>query len=439
MKTIRFLRRSLSMTSATLFALTLSIGVASAQPVCDGDCRAAMLKLAYLADLSAGIEGKSDEQASAITQRRLACMLNENPSDANTGWKVVWGPFVTMEPGCDNHKPTTFSANAMFVAQYKETNTYAIAVAGTNPESNFEWLKEDFDHSLVPWPYGPESKCKSWKFRDRKNVCLARGTWTGLGIVQGLGSGTTSQTIDRFIKSVVKKVGPEEKLTLYVTGHSLGGALAPTVALWLNDIQLTWDPEQQATLQVFAFAGPTPGSQGFADYLNGRFQGDAGKAVPTENGLTVVNNNFDVVPHAFKSLRALPEIYSKVNIFPGPGLAAFIETVADSVDKGQFETLGKSGQIKDIEGELQPAEKLRELGCPSDHSNDFSRVQFSRSCKKKGGLPSLNRNSKCFLAEGVYQHVDAYPIELGISPDFSNQLRQCACKYSPDKHAKGKC
>ena len=57
-----------------------------------------------------------------------------------------------------------------------------------------------------------------------------------------------------------------EEMRIHFTGHSLGGLLAPTYALWLYD-ELRGDPvHPRLTFSADAFAGPSAGNQAFADY-----------------------------------------------------------------------------------------------------------------------------------------------------------------------------
>ena len=51
---------------------------------------------------------------------------------------------------------------------------------------------------------------------------------------------------------------------ILVQAHSKGGPIAAAFAQWLEDIALQWDPDRKAKLQVYTFAGPTPGNAGFA-------------------------------------------------------------------------------------------------------------------------------------------------------------------------------
>jgi hypothetical protein len=75
-----------------------------------------------------------------------------------------------------------------------------------------------------------------------------------------------------------------------VSGHSLGGALSPTLALWLTDTRQDWDPRSLANISVYAYAGPSPGNAEFARYVHKRL----GKR------LNRIFNPLDVVTHAWK-------------------------------------------------------------------------------------------------------------------------------------------
>jgi len=63
-------------------------------------------------------------------------------------------------------------------------------------------------------------------------------------------------------------------LEVIVTGHSKGGALAPTVALWLTDALNSpdpaecWDARRRAEVLSYAFAGPTPGNAALANRID---------------------------------------------------------------------------------------------------------------------------------------------------------------------------
>lgn len=213
-------------------------------------------------------------------------------------WKIVWGPAVPAQI-----LGPAYSLNAMYVAQsVEEPSKYVIAIGGTNFNAVFDKVVEDlFVFAQVPWPYG---FLESVLVAPGANIAL--GTALGLTILQNMtpsGSlpGAGTKLVD-FLKTLVSR-----KVEITVAGHSLGGALAPTVALWLANTQqdilsLNWDPLKNATIQVQAFAGPTPGNSAFAKFLGFKL-GD---------GLKSYYNSLDVIPHAWQTLGtpSLAELYS---------------------------------------------------------------------------------------------------------------------------------
>jgi lipase (class 3) len=90
-------------------------------------------------------------------------------------------------------------------------------------------------------------------------------------------------------------------LEIIVTGHSKGGALAPTLALWLVETRDHWDPTQRARIGCYAFAGPTPGNGAFGRRVGAKLNG------PNRR---VVNTN-DLVTHAWDKdgIASIPNLY----------------------------------------------------------------------------------------------------------------------------------
>ena len=62
-------------------------------------------------------------------------------------------------------------------------------------------------------------------------------------------------------------------MNLCVTGHSLGGCLAGTFALYLKDNPSMWDASGKSNVSCITFAGPTAGNDAFASYSDTRFNG----------------------------------------------------------------------------------------------------------------------------------------------------------------------
>jgi hypothetical protein len=201
-------------------------------------------------------------------------------------WEVAWGPVVVQ------HNTTEYAINAMYLAESKgEPGTYVLGIAGTNPSSLFDWVVEDALVSVqVPWIYGlisaPDAK-------------IALGTAIGLAILQNAAPGSgipgTGTTVLEFLRDIPHKQG----MKLVVSGHSLGGALSPTLALWLHDVRILWDLLGEVALSTMPTAGPTAGNSAFAAYSDSKLS------------ITRFANAIDVVPHAWQAsdLAEIPTLY----------------------------------------------------------------------------------------------------------------------------------
>jgi hypothetical protein len=149
-------------------------------------------------------------------------------------------------------------------------------------------------------------------------------------------------------------VGPLEVL---VTGHSKGGSLAPVVAQWLSDTRhsrrVAWNPERDATIRCFAFAGPTPGNRAFAR-LYDETLGPRGHRISNRNDLAphawaVPSRHFE--PHL--DLLQIPDI-SRSALAASPQTHALLEDVAvriaDEVRPLAYAHTG--GSVRVFEGKI---------------------------------------------------------------------------------------
>jgi Lipase (class 3) len=86
-----------------------------------------------------------------------------------------------------------------------------------------------------------------------------------------------------------------------VTGHSLGGALAPLYSLYLEDTKPGWNASELASIRCLATAGQTPGDEDFSKYYGERLASSTCR----------VWNSMDIVPHAFQknTLAEIPALY----------------------------------------------------------------------------------------------------------------------------------
>jgi hypothetical protein len=200
---------------------------------------------------------------------------------------------------------TVFDENLMFVVQStRDPSHYAVVIRGTNPVSIANWLLQDFAIIVqTPWPYdSPPALAPK----------LSKGTARGLQALQRMtpaqGLPGAGVNLYQFLANRVYESAGRE-LRLSITGHSLGGALAPALALWLLDTRERsddpesppWDRRLSSQIEVFPFAGPSPGNKDFAAYYDSRL-GDHTRRL---------YNAFDVVPHvwACAALQKLPALY----------------------------------------------------------------------------------------------------------------------------------
>lgn len=263
-----------------------------------------MLTLAFVsylgfAEVSSGLAG------SERTYKKINEALGVLPPIKDQ-WQIVWGPAPHRLP------LAIFDENLMFVVQgTQDPSQYAIVIRGTNPVSITNWVLQDF--SIVRqtrWPYGGPANPS-----PKISIGTARGLQSLQKLVPDTGLPGAGSTLYQFLASEVQRARAS-KLTISVTGHSLGGALSPALALWLADTQQMsdhpasppWDPGLKATLEVYPFAGPSPGDQVFASYYNSRLGARTCR----------VWNEFDVVPHGWEEalLRRLPTLYDP-SISPG--------------------------------------------------------------------------------------------------------------------------
>src|SRR5262249_6813246 len=140
--------------------------------------------------------------------------------------------------------------NVMYVAKNTATPPqYVVAIAGTNYNSVWDVLIEDFLVSVqTPWIYGNPAASSA--------PSISAGTFIGLSILQVLTPGApmpgANQTLTTFLS------GPSgQPIDVITTGHSLGGALSPVLALFLADTRALWDPAGRATIACEPTAGPT--------------------------------------------------------------------------------------------------------------------------------------------------------------------------------------
>jgi hypothetical protein len=168
---------------------------------------------------------------------------------------LVWGPVIGSY-GADQN------VALVYISKFYDSNTYNVVVRGTNPFSLISWWFEDLIvWEKVPWqPGSPSTLAQEAK--------ISNATATSLNIHLNLTDKDLGSNLIDFLKSELRK----NNLTINFTGHSLGGLMAPTLALKFYE---TLDEEllgKVDSINTYAFAGPTAGDSNFVKYMESVFR-----------------------------------------------------------------------------------------------------------------------------------------------------------------------
>ncbi|MEO1045576.1 MAG: lipase [Pseudomonadota bacterium] len=185
------------------------------------------------------------------------------------GWSVAW-LAVPADP------PVNFA----YMAVNGDGSAAVIAIRGTypNPFSPAYWDDGDQDSpfgDMVNWPGASGAK-------------IAGGTNTGFTNIMALqdsGGNDLAQAVAAL----------PETTQVIVTGHSLGGTLAPVVALKLAELM------PQRSIASTSFAGMTPGNRQFAAL----FSSDSAAGVVARR----VYNTLDTVSYGWNKVWATHDFY----------------------------------------------------------------------------------------------------------------------------------
>lgn len=248
-----------------------------------------------------------------------------NPSLAGGPWEVVWGPCVYSQ------KPTTasYATNAMYVAYSATLSTYVVGIAATNPDSLYDWLKEDGDVSAVYQARWPFSVPFTAKLHPPFIIPIppATSAGTALGVSDLLSQAAMVDPVNGTLLSFLTHAA-SKSATLIFSGHSLAGALAPTLALYLYPTPASSGWKQ---ILVLPTAGATPGNEPFARRFAQAYPAvQSGIDAPYGTWNVDQANTHDVVPHAWNQLDNIvqppdaqgnyPSIYGVLNPSTGKSL-----------------------------------------------------------------------------------------------------------------------
>lgn len=335
---------------------------------------AAQMKNAKESDLQKAVKDRFDE------------VTFQNTKYLGTGWTLEWGPIVQELGG------SGVADNTMFVTKGTEGGNpvYIVAIAGTNAISAFDIQTEDLEvANLIPF--------------GSTGTTVAQGTRLGVDVLETLVAGTgvlklSRKTLQQYLTDVAAK-----NATLIFTGHSLGGALAPTLALDLA-VNLGFDLTKWGAVYVYPSAGPTPGDKAFANLFAQRFP--ATGTGPTGSWNRNIANSIDAVPRAWNQLNTIREIYKPD--LEGTSCIGLIVTalIANRGIINKYENLATEQFVGTYNKSLTP---------PSHPDDD----------------------SVKFVVQVFYQHIAAYVVAL--IPEFSSVFPPASLPASATDGIYNKC
>ncbi|KJY87992.1 MULTISPECIES: lipase family protein [Pseudoalteromonas] len=277
-------------------------------------------KLVFAVEIFANAGSKNPGASDESLYHTISNSLKEIPF---INVDIVWGPHAQMMPNGE-------AFNTMYVARVSGTDQYIVAIAGTNGKSLFDWIFQDFNVAITtPWIFAPNVKGAEISAATALglamlNVMIPQGNVPGSGI-----------PLMHFLRDTAKS-----PCGITVAGHSKGGALAPTVALMLRDLQgkaLLWDPACNATVKTMGTAGPTAGNDVFAAHSNQQLPNGS---LSDDKAVSVrFANSLDIVPHAWaeSSLEEIKTIYgSEISSRIVDGLIDFAKELANRTNYTQL-------------------------------------------------------------------------------------------------------
>jgi hypothetical protein len=320
-----------------------------------------------------------------------------------TDWEPVWGPVVYSN---DRNSSFAVADNTMGMYYSPSKKLFIIAIAGTNSISSFGWVKEDFH----------VNETAAWYDITKKGMGhISQGTATGLDILL-----TKMKDGDFDVVTALKNYIAKNKITnaeVAVTGHSLGGALSPALALYLSDKREVWNNGKDIQISVYASAGPTigvnPGTSenNFIKYYTNQIE--AGNIE-----YHAIINDLDIVPLAWNKndIATIPQLYKEYGIedvsFGTMSLIAVLNTQKRSgtsfgLEQYHYKQINPTvvtGAIEDDTKIIKAFKKLK--------PNTFI-TNLIIPKPLQANIVNL-KNLVRFFAQAAYQHTTAYNALLDI-------------------------
>ncbi|NVJ14902.1 lipase family protein [Myxococcus sp. AM010] len=359
-----------------------------------------VFKLSRFSSLGESLEGSASD-----IQQQLGPAIDDaltKHSDQLGVWTRVWGPCVFQaDKDCSGKSRVSKVADqVMYVAYNASANCYVVAVAGTNGNKDVDhnWYGTDcLDNNVtvtVGFPLGINPA--NGENPDTRTVgYISQGAAWGTTNLLNLQDPKTQKTIQSFLKD-----NESSQATLIFAGHSLGGSLSPTLALWLYpDI---FAASRWGALYVLPTAAPSTGDQGFVNVFSAIFPPTGIRGI-TKYGFwnQVIWNQYDVVPHGWTNLM-------NIQPFNVPN-----DVVWDYVKDQSCQTLyGPLGGLFGLDANLVYGAinaKYELLPNPNPY------VRLPSQMFTPSPLPAKPSTFLDFLNTVGQQHIDAYDSFFGVS------------------------
>lgn len=390
---------------------------------------ATILSLCFLSNIASGYIDSAKFNPVSDLQHKADSMMTKVLTDSAAvnrigNWQMVWGPCIYSDPLADSYTAADLTMVLLKGKDPEDTakTMYVLSIAGTNSVSVYDWLYADLNvDSMFLWPAPPAPGNNNLAaFADASEGSASvtdtnitnSGNYISIGMALGMkdllltmaNNNGTGKTLIDYLKANITSATPVE---LAVTGHSMGGALSPCVALALKDNQSYWDASNMFTVTAYPFAGPSPGNKNFADYFM--------KTIGAENFHGRYNTN-DVAPRVFNStsMLGISTMYNSVPGFPpGQCLAAGIFSCAAQQLNGFHYTSLYSSFNGFTGGDSLPA------GADTAFANAYNRMTPSAQKDVNGFIAEFSQCTSippdsvlagfgCFGSMVIQQHFDAY-------------------------------
>ncbi|HUR81959.1 MAG TPA: IPT/TIG domain-containing protein [Thermoanaerobaculia bacterium] len=240
----------------------------------------------------------------AEQEARILLGINTQLAQLGSDWVANW-LVLTQD-----------RANLAYIATEAATNSFAVVLRGTQFNSLVDLAEDMMVGNLAQFTVAGGTT----------PLLIAKGTMNAFteitNAVSSIGSPLTNvvQQLQQQFANLPSGTTPN----LYVTGHSLGGCMATTMALYLW--AQSW--ATPVNFYVYTYAAPSAGLQAFASYYDSIFPSNSWR----------VYNQYDVVPNAWATL--MSNVYQKFYPAPGPAqtlvVSDMIKQIAASTNNNTY-------------------------------------------------------------------------------------------------------